>query len=372
MNPSLILHVFFIVLCLMPQDAVFAQERRCQNSQPYEAVADQASGIEQSWHLTNQVPSVLGSRFSQTIQNRHFGYSFQDIPLLYEATLTIEARPISSSPQPGPSDSSNDRLNIQVRDQKFRWSRSFGDLVAPSAWHPSSFTGWQTLTLSLSNLAGNVNLSNDLLMGRLDIYIQDDTAVRSITLSGKTCPGPGISRTTCCGDGVVAWGNSSHLFGLHVDGNIKRAFYQPGGGAQWILAAGSSPIVPGSFAPLDEKTIMMVNDLGQVIKVSPSGSAIIPKTSGIHPCSLVATEKGIYGVNIDNGHVVLIHRDNGTIQSAAPWGPADRPIETSLIGIGDGRVAGVSRNGRPWNVWFDASGQLQWSRIGEIDKVQVP
>lgn len=357
----------FILLLVLAAEDLAAQPCSCRNPQPFSMTANQASGIVQTWDLTNRTPAVAGSQFEQAQTNRHFGYSFTGIPYLCNPVLTVVARPLDNFA----SSAGNDSLNLQVLGTSYRWSRRF-DALLPGAWISSLKPGWQTLTLQLSSLPGAVDLSGDLITTKLDVYIQDDTTVRSLTLSGRRCPGPGVSRTSCCGDGAIAWSNSSHLFALNPDGNIKRWFWQGGPAAQWIQAAGSSPIVPGSFETLDDTTALVVNDAGQVIKVSPSGAAVIPNTAQIHPCSLVVTSRGIFGVRKDNGNVVRIDKNTGQVEAVAPWGAPHWPVATSVIEMADGRVGGVTQHGFPWNIWFDANGDMQWATMGEIGTVKMP
>ncbi len=361
-----------LILCCASWDVATAQDCQCENTQPFSMVASQNSGLRQSWYLRNLKPVVLQSQFEQMGGDQPFGYSFMEIPFLCNPVLTIVAMPFARSAHPDGSDSSNDSIQLQVRRAGFRWSRPISALSAPAAWHPTAVPGWRTLTLPLSNLPGSVSLLTELTTTRLDVYLQDDTKVRSLTLSGRRCPGPGISRNTCCGDGAVAWTDDAHVFALHSDGNIKRAFYQGGGLAQWIQTAGNSPIVAGSFAALDAETVLLVNDEGQVVKTSPAGSVVIPKTERIHPCSLTVSGQNIFGVRSDNGHVVLIDRDTGVTEIAEPWGQDHRPIPTSLIPIAGGRVAGVTLHRYPWNIWFDGAGKMQWGTIETIGRVSVP
>lgn len=227
-----------LLLVLATQD-LGAQPCGCSNPQPFSVTANQASGIVQTWDLTNRTPAVVGSQFEQTQIDRHFGYSFTSIPFLCNPVLTVVARVLDNVA----FSSGNDSISLQVLGSNYRWSRQFSTLVSPK-WHSWFNQGWKTITLPLTNLQGSVDLSMDLITTKLDVYVQDDTAVRSLTLSGQRCPGPGVSRTSCCGDGAIAWTNSSHLFALNSDGNIKRWFWQGGAAAQWIQTAGSSPIVP--------------------------------------------------------------------------------------------------------------------------------
>lgn len=340
-----------------------AQTCSCRNPQLYSVTANQASEIVQTWDLTNQTPAVVGSQFEQVQSNRHFGYSFTGIPFLCNPVLTIMAKPLN--------DSGNESISLQVLGSSYRWTSYFSTLVNGD-WDSSSVLGWQTITLPLNNLPGSsVDLSMDLITTKLDVYVQDDTSVRSLTLSGQSCPGPGVSQTSCCGDGAIAWANSSHLFALHPDGNVKRWFWQGGAQAQWIQMAGNSPIVPGSFETLDDTAVLVVNEAGQVIKVSPAGSEVIPGTTRVDPCSLVVTSRGIFGARTDNGNVILIDKNDWTIKEVAPWGPPHWPVGSSMIEMADGRVGGVTKHGFPWNVWFD-NGVMQWATMGEIGTVKMP
>ena len=341
----------------------------CKNLQTFNESVSNNKEIIKSYSLTQYIKrkSIIdNSEFDQKRVNQAFFFSFQNIPFLCDPVLTIVVKPLFRRCRDN-NGSCNDSISLQSNGRNFRWSKRFSKLF-DRRWQG---VGWQEKELDLDDLSGGgVDLSMDLVTGRLDIYIQDDTAVQSLTLSGQVCSGPGISRSPCCGDGTIAWTESSHMFAFHTDGNIKRFYWQEGGAAQWIQTVGTSPIVPGSFVTFDQTSVLVVNEKGEVIHVSPSGSKVIPNTEKIHPCSLVVTSRGIYGVRSDNGDVILMNLSGSGFQSATPWDSAHRPVESSLIEFGDGRVAGVTQHGYPWNVYFDDKGVMQWATIGEIGRIQ--
>lgn len=343
----------------------------CENQEPYNFTVNQTSQLDRSWNLWEINNAVTNSQFNQQSINQVFGHTFQNVPFLCRPTLTVVARPLG-----GQSD--NDTISLQAVGGKYVWTSDLDQLPgipANSNWTTQDLgPGWLTLTLPLHSLPGNGDLSSELVRTRLDVFIQDDTAVRSLTLSGMRCPGPGTSRECpCCGDGSIAWTKSSHTYLLNADGNVKRAYWAGGPRAQWIQTAGSSPIVPGSFEALNDTTVLLINEAGQIVKVWPQGSAVIPNTENIHPCSLKVTERGIFGIRKDNGHVVLVDENHGEEQSVRPWG--DDPhviVESSLIEGGDGRVLGVLRTGWPWNVYFDGNGKMHYATISEAGTTQCP
>ncbi len=149
-------------------------------------------GVNQILHNSQPMPFDTESR------DWEFGYTFMDLPTLYEgATLEIRMKATSGL-------STNDSLHLQYTSfgegLSNLWSDSIADLNG--TWN---FTDITTLTLNLSDLPGFdgsngsfIDLVND--DGYLDVYITDDTSVDWIRL---TVPAPGTASLIALG-GMVA------------------------------------------------------------------------------------------------------------------------------------------------------------------------
>jgi uncharacterized repeat protein (TIGR01451 family) len=143
--------------------------------------------------------------FDESGVNAHFGHTFdglrpsREVGDICAAELEICLRPEGSSLD------SNDRINIGVWDddgsELGRWSRYLGNHdgspgVFDTQWDADD-TGTRCLTLDLSALPEADGSTTDLLPvlnshDRLDIHVQDDTAVDFATLTVQYC---------CAGDG---------------------------------------------------------------------------------------------------------------------------------------------------------------------------
>jgi len=120
-------------------------------------------------------------QFDEIVPNKKFGHTFTGLPAgIVAAQLEMCLRAGSDIP-------TNDALHLQFLNPVFAWGKDIATLTA-MAWNVGD---QKLLILDLGNLppsiAGVTNILGTLASGKLDVYIQDDTAVDYITLRYWTC-----------------------------------------------------------------------------------------------------------------------------------------------------------------------------------------
>jgi hypothetical protein len=120
-------------------------------------------------------------RFDEIVPNKKFGHTFTGLPAgIVAAQLEMCLRAGYDIPQ-------NDALHLQFLNPTFAWGKGIASLTAM----PWNVGDQKILILDLGNLppsiAGVTSILGTLASGKLDVYIQDDTAVDYITLRYWTC-----------------------------------------------------------------------------------------------------------------------------------------------------------------------------------------
>jgi hypothetical protein len=124
-------------------------------------------------------------QFDEIISNKKFGHTFTGLPAgIVAAQLEMCLRAGYDIPQ-------NDALHLQFLNPIFAWGKgiaSIPPLIGTGVWNVGD---QKKLILDLGNLppstAGVTSILGTLASGKLDVYIQDDTAVDYVTLRYWTC-----------------------------------------------------------------------------------------------------------------------------------------------------------------------------------------
>lgn len=139
--------------------------------------------------------AFLGSRplraFDDMGASRYFGHTFTGLPTasITAATLQIHMRAVKNSP-------SNDTISLQLlTGSTFAWSSNIGFTGGPPGLFPFYWLEGQdqTITLDLTALPNPfTDLRSDIMSsGRLDVYIEEDTAVDYLVLTITVACPPG-------------------------------------------------------------------------------------------------------------------------------------------------------------------------------------
>lgn len=147
--------------------------------------------------------------------NRHMGHTFANLPAnIVAAELEIRLKPHRDVPE-------NDSLNLGLTPpSSFSFSRSLATLTG-TGWHDGDAAA--TVTLNLAALPGGVNLLSKINADhRLDVYVQDDSAVDYLRLRYRTCPPKlrvaGLAHAPI-GDAVIAGNQAGQLVVSNLGGS---------------------------------------------------------------------------------------------------------------------------------------------------------
>ncbi len=132
--------------------------------------------------LTTAFPG-LWRQFDETVLvvNRRFGHTFTGLPPgIFAAQLEVCLRAVEDFPY-------DDVFYLQFLNPTFAWGKSIASLTGL----PWNFGDQKLLILNLGNLppstAGVTSVLGTLASGKLDVIMQDDTAIDYITLRYWTC-----------------------------------------------------------------------------------------------------------------------------------------------------------------------------------------
>ncbi|MFO0875157.1 MAG: hypothetical protein U0575_14455 [Phycisphaerales bacterium] len=181
----------------------------------------------------NTLGGVVDSTYDTILCNRWFLESFDNLPSCTDAATLIVGLRKQCPPDCGQSDDTISLELVQQCGKVYGWSMPFSQLAAYMSTPTIGCTATTVLTLDLANLppdANNVtNVVRLLLDGRLDILIEDDTAVDYIYLYPTVCDccdgdvdGDGEIDGADLGQLLANW-NGSGIGDLNGDGVVNGA-----------------------------------------------------------------------------------------------------------------------------------------------------